>query len=89
MTVLSEPMTEQVTERLRRDSTRPAPVRLVPTEMAELERPQYLGHRPRSRTVSLVVRASIPLLLLLAWWYGSASGLISPTVLASPRDVVR
>jgi sulfonate transport system permease protein len=89
MTVLSEPMTEQVTERLRTDGMLPTPVRLVPSEMAELERPKFLGARPRPRSVSLVVRASIPLLLLLAWWYGSASGMISPTVLASPHDVVR
>ena len=89
MSVLLEPMTEQATERLRRDSPRLTPVRLVPAEMTKLEQPQYLGARPRSRSMSLVVRASIPLVLLLAWWFGSASGFISPSVLASPRDVVR
>lgn len=54
-----------------------------------LERPRFLGVVPRSRTVSLLYRASVPLLLLFAWWYGSTYGYIPGSVLASPRDVVR
>jgi sulfonate transport system permease protein len=60
-----------------------------PTGLAALEKPAFLGTRPRSRTTSLLVRATIPVALLLAWWCGSATGQIPSAVLASPGDVVR
>jgi sulfonate transport system permease protein len=37
----------------------------------------------------LATRASVPALLLLLWWAGSATGRIPPSVLASPGDVLR
>jgi sulfonate transport system permease protein len=56
-------------------------------ELAGLEPPRFLGPRPRSRGWSIARRFSVPVLLLLAWWYGSHAGLIPPAVLASPGDV--
>lgn len=53
-----------------------------------LERPQFLGVAPRSRTVSLLLRTSVPLVLLFAWWYGSTYGYIPGSVLASPKEVL-
>jgi sulfonate transport system permease protein len=55
---------------------------------ASLVVPTFLGTAPRARGLSLSLRASVPLLLLLAWWYGSSTGFIPGHVLASPRDVV-
>jgi len=54
-----------------------------------LERPRFLGTVTRPRGLSLVVRASIPVVLLVAWWLATASGHLSPTVLASPAAVAR
>jgi sulfonate transport system permease protein len=54
-----------------------------------LQRPRFLGTVKRSRGISLVVRASIPVVLLLAWWIATSSGHLSPTVLASPAAVAR
>ena len=54
-----------------------------------LERPRFLGTVTRPRGLSLVVRASIPVVLLLAWWIATASGRLSPAVLASPAAVAR
>ena len=54
-----------------------------------LERPVFLGAAPRSRRLAIFVRASVPAFLLLAWWYGTASGQIPSSVLASPGDVVK
>lgn len=50
--------------------------------------PTYLGTRPRSRALSLATRASVPLALLVLWWWGSSSGFIPADVLASPGAVV-
>ncbi len=94
MTALSETMSEAIsetaiaTEREKAQGERPA-ARLLPTALADLERPRFLGSRPRRRSVSFGLRASVPALLLVAWWYGCASGRIGPSVLASPGDVVR
>jgi sulfonate transport system permease protein len=56
---------------------------------AGLETPRFLGVRPRARGLSLVVRATVPVILIAIWWLGSTSGWIPPTVLASPGDVLR
>ncbi|MFJ7418944.1 ABC transporter permease [Streptomyces uncialis] len=45
--------------------------------------------RDRPRAVSLTVRALGPLLLIGAWWTASASGLLTPDILAGPPAVVR
>ncbi|SDB88218.1 sulfonate transport system permease protein [Sanguibacter gelidistatuariae] len=37
--------------------------------------------------VATVLRASVPLVLFAAWWYGSASGAIDPLVFPSPQSV--
>jgi sulfonate transport system permease protein len=54
-----------------------------------LEAPRFLGTRPRARALSLVVRASVPLLLAAAWWYSTTFRLIPSTILASPAEVLR
>ncbi|WP_433443608.1 ABC transporter permease [Nonomuraea sp. CA-141351] len=54
----------------------------------DLETPRYLGSRRRAPVLSAGVRISVPLLLLIAWWYGSSSGRIPPDVLAAPSSVV-
>lgn len=53
-----------------------------------LESPTYQGVKPRSRVLSVAVRASVPLLLCFGWWFGCEFGYIPPSVLASPREVV-
>ncbi|SCF71130.1 ABC transporter permease [Streptomyces sp. Ncost-T10-10d] len=50
-------------------------------------RPRRLG--ARSRTCSVTVRALGPLALLALWWAASATGLLTPDVLASPAEVLR
>jgi sulfonate transport system permease protein len=54
-----------------------------------LERPRFLGTVTRPRGISLAVRASIPVVLLVTWWLATSSGHLSPTVLASPAAVAR
>jgi sulfonate transport system permease protein len=56
--------------------------------LERLERPAFLGTRPRSKSLSLALRASVPLALFFAWWWGTASGAIPNSVLASPSEVV-
>ena len=63
---------------------RPSPT----TIPSGLMRPVFLGVPARSRSLSLVLRVSVPLLLLCGWWYGSSSGRIPQDVLASPAQVV-
>ncbi len=48
-------------------------------------RPQLL--RPRRAGVSITLRVAGPVALLVAWWAASASGALSPAVLASPQQV--
>ena len=48
-------------------------------------RPQLL--RPRRAEVSVALRVAGPVVLLVAWWAASASGALSPAVLASPQQV--
>ena len=76
----SNPVEERIT-------VRPHPV-LVPSSPAGLERPVYLGAKIRRRGVSVALRASVPVILLLSWWVGTASGRIPSTVLASPGEVL-
>ena len=52
-----------------------------------LRRPEYLGQRSRPRTVSVVVRASVPVALLAIWWIGSGQGWIPDHILSSPEAV--
>ncbi|MFJ5137120.1 ABC transporter permease [Streptomyces sp. NPDC088707] len=49
-------------------------------------RPQV--RRSRSRTYSLTVRALGPVALLALWWTSSATGVLTPDVLASPSQVI-
>ncbi|MFC9174966.1 MULTISPECIES: ABC transporter permease [unclassified Streptomyces] len=50
-------------------------------------RPQL--RKPRSRAYALTVRALGPFVLLGLWWAASATGLLTPDVLASPAEVLR
>ena len=59
----------------------------APSDLAGLEIPRFLGSRRRPRALSLAVRASVPVGLLALWSYGTASGHISPDILASPAKV--
>lgn len=58
-------------------------------EVSSLETPAYLNAKSRSHLLSVGVRISVPLLLLIAWWYGTSSGRIPPEVLAAPVSVVK
>ncbi|MFE9662472.1 MULTISPECIES: ABC transporter permease [unclassified Streptomyces] len=62
-------------------TTSPPPGKLV------APRPRLPRERPRA--VSLTVRALGPLLLIGTWWTASATGVLTPDVLAGPPDVVR
>lgn len=64
-------------------SVRPAPT------APGLAEPEFLGEKSRNRWVSLALRASVPLLVLVAWWYTTTHDLVSTEVLASPGQVVR
>ncbi|MGW1248445.1 ABC transporter permease [Streptomyces sp. NPDC002535] len=59
-----------------------------PGSTAGLVTPCPLLRRPRSRTYSLTVRALGPVALLALWWTSSATGVLTPDVLASPAQVV-
>ncbi|MXG26553.1 ABC transporter permease [Streptomyces sp. YIM 132580] len=52
-----------------------------------IPRPQL--RKPRSRAYALTVRALGPFVLLGLWWAASATGLLTPDVLASPAEVLR
>ena len=69
-------------------SARPV-LRALSSDLLGLETPRFLGSRARRRGRTLALRASVPILLLVAWWLGSATGRIPGAVLASPADVLR
>ena len=54
-----------------------------------LASPRYLGLKPRRRWVSITIRASVPIALLVTWWVITATGTVSADVLASPSSVYR
>ncbi|MFF9568985.1 ABC transporter permease [Streptomyces sp. NPDC014685] len=54
-----------------------------------LVRPQPRRYRARGRAHSATVRALGPIALLTLWWAASATGLLTPDVLASPAEVLR
>ncbi|MEV6805032.1 ABC transporter permease [Streptomyces sp. NPDC051132] len=60
-----------------------------PVADTDLVTPQAATRRPRSRRYTVAVRASGPVTLLVLWWAASATGVLTPDVLASPADVVR
>lgn len=65
---------------------------LAPTvggsEGPRLAAPGFLGDAPHRGWLTVVLRCSVPLALLAAWAWGSASGAIPPEVLARPSSVV-
>jgi sulfonate transport system permease protein len=63
--------------------------RLAARAPTNLVKPVFLGHPPRPRLLSLAIRCSVPFLLLLGWWWGTESGHVPASVLASPKQVVR
>ncbi|RKS78862.1 sulfonate transport system permease protein [Actinomadura pelletieri DSM 43383] len=58
------------------------------TTVDELRPPPWLGRRRRRPAVSLALRLSVPLALLVAWWWGASSGRIPPDVLTGPGAVL-
>ncbi|MCX5104512.1 ABC transporter permease [Streptomyces sp. NBC_00053] len=54
-----------------------------------LVRPRPQRRRGRGRTYSATVRALGPIALLVLWWAASATGVLTPDVLASPGEVLR
>ncbi|MFB7391010.1 ABC transporter permease [Streptomyces sp. NPDC056191] len=69
----------------------PPPVKESPADpgrTAGLVTPRPHLRRSRSRTYSLTVRALGPVALLALWWTSSATGVLTPDVLASPAQVV-
>ncbi|WP_328913213.1 MULTISPECIES: ABC transporter permease [unclassified Streptomyces] len=50
--------------------------------------PRPRNARPRRRAVSIGLRVLGPIVLLLGWTWASASGALSPTLLASPHQVL-
>ncbi|MFH9671077.1 ABC transporter permease [Streptomyces sp. NPDC017405] len=60
-----------------------------PVADTDLVTPQAATRPPRSRRYTVAVRASGPVALLALWWAASATGVLTPDVLASPADVVR
>ncbi|MFD8822146.1 ABC transporter permease [Streptomyces sp. NPDC059605] len=54
-----------------------------------LVRPRPRRYRARGRAYSTTVRAVGPFALLALWWAASATGLLTPDVLASPAEVLR
>ncbi|MET7537679.1 ABC transporter permease [Streptomyces sp. NPDC005349] len=69
-----------LTDRRARSTEQAAPHGLV------TPRPPSGRHRPRAYSVT--VRALGPVVLLVLWWVASATGLLTPDVLASPPQVV-
>ncbi|WP_338693528.1 ABC transporter permease [Streptomyces sp. Q6] len=61
----------------------------LPTGKRALVAPRPVARRPRPRRFRTAVRAVGPLALLVLWWVASATGALTPDVLASPADVVR
>ncbi|GJF22649.1 MULTISPECIES: ABC transporter permease [Streptomyces] len=61
----------------------------APAGQRELVTPRPVARRPRPRRFGAAVRALGPLALLVLWWAASATGVLTPDVLASPADVVR
>ncbi|WP_019927561.1 ABC transporter permease [Nocardia sp. BMG111209] len=51
--------------------------------------PRVRVPRPRPRGVAFVLRALGPLVILAVWWIASATGLLTPDLLASPPEVLR
>ncbi|HSC89925.1 MAG TPA: ABC transporter permease [Polyangiaceae bacterium] len=72
----------------RLDANLPEPSLAEPSEPS-LAEPPRLYAEPTSRSRALGLRILVPLLLLLAWAVGSASGAIADNVLASPAEVAR
>lgn len=54
-----------------------------------LVRPRPRTSRSRSRGYALTVRTIGPVALLVLWWTASATGVLTPDVLASPAEVLR
>jgi sulfonate transport system permease protein len=59
-----------------------------PAEGAGLVAPRFLDGQRHSRWLSVAVRFGVPLALLGAWSWGSASGALAPEVLAPPASVL-
>ncbi|MFD0022630.1 ABC transporter permease [Streptomyces sp. NPDC058382] len=59
----------------------------APPDSLVVPRPQL--RKARSRSYAITVRTIGPVALLVLWWVASATGLLTPDVLASPREVLR
>lgn len=82
--VTASELTERSVAPSRVESAPPSGLR---EGLERLEKPAFLGEKKRPRALSIVARVSVPLTLFLLWWWGSSSGRIPSSVLASPREV--
>lgn len=73
----------------QRTSEPPSSEVVTSTSTAQLEKPVYLGAKPRSKRLSSLLRVSVPLTLLALWWLGTTLGYVPPSVLASPPEVAK
>jgi sulfonate transport system permease protein len=64
-----------------------APPAERPADLAHLVTPHADLPRPRPRWYAATIRAAGPLALLALWWAASATGVLTPDVLASPGAV--
>ncbi|WP_406064047.1 ABC transporter permease subunit [Streptomyces sp. NBC_01077] len=93
-TTVAEPAPASVSEPATASEPAPAsasaPTKAAPADdgTAGLVTPRPQVRRPRSRTYSLTVRTLGPVALLALWWTSSATGLLTPDVLASPSQVI-
>jgi len=68
----------------------PTPVPVPPAVApgtALLESPAFLGPKQRPRWLGMVVRFSVPVALLVLWWWYTQPGRADPTEFASPTAV--
>jgi sulfonate transport system permease protein len=69
------------------DAAEPVVAGAIVDPVAGLAPPTLIRRRPRRRSLSVVLRASGPVVLLAFWWYASHSGLLSEQTFASPGHV--
>jgi sulfonate transport system permease protein len=54
----------------------------------DLHTPQFLGPKSHRRLGSFSARASVPVVILVAWWWGAEAHWFSPSIFSSPSQVL-